>query len=134
MDRTLARTRLAEARVGRLATVTAGGAPHAVPCCFALVGDTVFTAVDAKPKSTTALRRVDNIRSSGIATLLADHYDEDWTKLWWVRVDGRARLLDTRQEGDRAVSALVDKYPQYHSVEIPGPFIALDVDRWTSWP
>ena len=88
------RDRVASARVGRLATVSPGGAPHIVPCCFALVDDVVYSAVDAKPKSTLALRRLDNLRVNPSTALLVDHYAEDWSTLWWVRVDGRGRVVD----------------------------------------
>jgi len=129
-----ARQRVSEASVGRLATLTADGRPHLVPCCFAVVGTTIYTAVDAKPKSTTALRRVDNIRADARVSLLVDHYDEDWTGLWWVRVDGRARLVDSASEQERAVGALVGKYPQYRYVAIPGPVVAIEPESWKAWP
>ena len=89
------RQRLAQARVGRLATVTADGRPHVVPVCFALAGGRIYTAVDAKPKSTRALQRLDNVRATGRASLLVDHYEEDWSQLWWVRVDGPAEVIDS---------------------------------------
>ena len=89
VDLVLAKQRVRDARVGRLGTVTPDGRPHLVPVCFALREETVYTAVDAKPKSTLALRRLANIEATPSASLLVDHYDEDWTHLWWVRVDGR---------------------------------------------
>src|ERR671910_394708 len=87
MDLATMRRRVFEARVGRLATGTAAGRAHLVPCCFMLDGDTVFSAVDAKPKSTLALRRLDNLRAHPAASLLVDHYSDDWSQLWWVRLD-----------------------------------------------
>jgi PPOX class probable F420-dependent enzyme len=123
--------------VARLGTVSADGRPHLVPCCFALApdtGDIIYTAVDAKPKSTLALKRVDNILRTGVASLLVDHYEEDWSALWWVRADGRARLVERPDERDRALAALRDKYEQYATVALPGPVIAIDVDRWSAWP
>lgn len=131
------RARLAEARVGRLGTVSTDGRPHLVPCCFALVGDTVYSAVDAKPKSTLALRRLANLRATGHASLLVDHYDEDWSTLWWVRVDGDGRVIESDHPGperDTALAALTAKYEQYRRTPPPGPVVALDVTRWRAWP
>jgi PPOX class probable F420-dependent enzyme len=129
-----ARRRVALARVARLATVSADGAPHVVPCVFALDGEVLFTAVDAKPKSTTALRRLDNIRAEPRVSLLVDHYDEDWTALWWVRVDGTARVVDAGPDRDRGVTALVAKYAQYRPAPPPGPVVVVAVRRWRCWP
>ena len=89
-----ARERLIRARVARLATVRADGSPHVVPFCFAIgEGDVLYTAVDAKPKSTLELKRLDNVRANPHVSVLVDHYDEEWTQLWWVRVDGPARRI-----------------------------------------
>jgi len=153
MDPALARRRIAAARVGRLGTVTGEGRPHLVPCCFALLdaGDTelpaggselprggsatVVTAVDAKPKSTLALRRLANVRAHPQVSLLVDHYDDaDWSALWWVRVDGTARVVDGGPERDRALAALVAKYPQYQRTPPPGPVISIDIATWRTWP
>ena len=86
-----ARGRFAAARVARLATADATGQPHLVPVTFAVAGDMVYTAVDAKPKRTTALRRLANVAANPRVSLLVDHYDDDWSRLWWVRADGRRR-------------------------------------------
>ena len=140
MDPQTLRERVAHARVGRLATVTADGAPHLVPCCFVLHGDVVYTAVDAvKNKRTAALQRLDNVRAQGHASLLVDHYDEDWSALWWIRVDGTARVLEPTAEADAeeaatARSLLAAKYEQYHRQPPPGAVIAIDVERWRGWP
>jgi PPOX class probable F420-dependent enzyme len=134
MDRDTMRARVAAARVGRLATVTPAGDPHVVPCCFVLDGDTVVSAVDAKPKSTLALRRIDNLRAHPRAALLVDHYDDDWSTLWWVRVDGDARVIDAGPERDRALDLLAAKYPQYRTRRPPGPVVAVAVTRWRAWP
>ena len=136
MDPAVARRRLAAARVARLGTVTDDGRPHLVPCCFALVDDdTVVTAVDAKPKSTLALRRLANVRAHPHASVLVDHYDDgDWSLLWWVRVDGTARVVDDGPERDRAVAALVARYAQYRRMPPPGAVIAVDVTTWRAWP
>jgi PPOX class probable F420-dependent enzyme len=128
------RLRLAAAPVGRLATVTPDGRPHVVPCCFALVDDVVVTAVDHKPKSTTALRRLENVRARPVASLVVDHYEDDWSALWWVRVDGAARVLDEGAERTAAIDALAAKYPQYAERPPQGPVLALDVRTWRAWP
>jgi PPOX class probable F420-dependent enzyme len=124
-----AEERLASARVGRLATVTADGRPHLVPVCFALHDGRIYTAVDAKPKGTTALKRLDNVRATGRASLLVDHYEEDWTRLWWVRVDGAAAIEDSETARD----ALAAKYEQYRAARPAGPVIAIAPERWRSW-
>jgi PPOX class probable F420-dependent enzyme len=134
MDRGLATQRVGDARVGRLGTVTLEGRPHLVPVCFALVDDIAYAAVDAKPKSTLALRRLRNIEETPATCLLVDHYDENWADLWWVRLDGSARVVGPGPEGERARDALRSKYPQYETVAIPGPVIALEISEWTAWP
>jgi PPOX class probable F420-dependent enzyme len=134
MDLSLARQRVHEASVGRLGTVTSSGRPHMVPCCFALCDDTAYTAVDAKPKSTFALRRIDNLVGNPAASLLIDHYEADWAALWWVRLDGTGRVVNSPVESEEAKRALTGKYPQYGRVAIPGPVIALDIETWRSWP
>ena len=126
--------RMAEAPVGRLATVRPDGRPHLVPCCFVLDGETLYSAVDAKPKSTLALRRLENIRAHPRACLLVDHYGEDWATLWWIRVDGAGRILDPGPEHDRALELLVAKYPQYQRDPPPGPVVAVDIVSWAAWP
>ena len=129
-----AREQFEKARVGRLATTTPEGRPHLVPVVFALVGNNVWTAVDAKPKSTRSLRRLANIESNPRVSMLVDQYDDDWSGLWWVRVDGDATVLPVDAEGGRlALSALAEKYPQYAALAPPGPLICIVVDSWTSW-
>jgi PPOX class probable F420-dependent enzyme len=127
--RAIAEERLALARVGRLATVTAAGRPHVVPVCFALDRGRIVTAIDAKPKATTELARLENVRATGRASLLVDHYAEDWSQLWWVRVDGIAEVLHS----DRAIDALAAKYEQYREARPAGPVIAIEPERWRSW-
>jgi PPOX class probable F420-dependent enzyme len=124
------RARVAAARVGRLATVRADGRPHLVPVCFALVADELVTVVDAKPKSTTALRRLDNVRAHPEVALLVDHYDDDWSTLWWVRVDGSARV---ETDLSRYTDALASKYVQYAATPPAGPAIVVSSLRFTSW-
>jgi len=121
---------VAGARIARLATVSPGGRPHIVPVCYALVGDAIVTAIDAKPKSTRQLRRLANLRSRPEAALLVDHYAEDWTRLWWVRVDGRAEIVD---RDAAARDALAAKYPQYVAEPPEGPFVYLRPFGWTGW-
>ena len=128
------RRRVGEARSGVLSTVTAEGRPHAVPCCFVLEGEVVYSAVDAKPKSTLALRRLDNLAANPAACLLVDRYDDDWSQLWWIRVDGTGRVLTDGDERGRALDLLAAKYPQYQATRPPGPVIALDVTAWRAWP
>ena len=134
MDLALATQRVGDARVGHLGTITHDGRPHLVPVCFALLGEVAYTAVDAKPKSSLNLRRLQNIEATPGTCLLVDHYDEDWTHLWWIRLDGTARVVGSASEKERARNALTTKYPQYRTVAIPGPVIALDVARWLMWP
>ena len=126
--------RIADARVGRLATVTDTGRPHVVPCCFVLIGDVIYSAIDAKPKSTHLLQRVRNIEVNPRASLLVDHYDEDWATLWWIRLDGSARTVTTATERSDALDLLAAKYPQYVEQPPPGPVLAIDVTGWRAWP
>ena len=129
----VARRRFAEARFARLATVSDAG-PHLVPVVFAMVGEQVVTAVDGKPKSTTKLRRLAHIAAHPQVSLLVDHADEDWSTLWWVRLDGTAAVheIDTPLGRD-AVVALRAKYPQYGRVALPGPVIVVTPTRWVTW-
>jgi PPOX class probable F420-dependent enzyme len=120
--------------VGHLATVTSELRAHLVPCCFVLDGDTVYSAIDTKPKTTIDLRRVQNLRSNGAASLLVDHYDEDWTTLWWVRVDGTGRVVEDAVEHRHAIELLSAKYEQYVDSPPPGPVLAMDIDVWRMWP
>ena len=128
-----ARRRFAAARVARLATAGADGRPHLVPIVFAVAGDTIYSAVDRKPKRTTALRRLANVVDNPRVAVLADHYEEDWAALWWVRADGAARVLDAGDEARSAVARLTERYAQYRSSPPPGPVLAVDVERWAGW-
>ena len=134
MDHATARVRLRDARVGRLATITADGRPHIVPCCFILHARTIYSVVDAKPKSTLDLRRLQNLRANPSCSLLVDHYDEDWSKLWWVRVDGSGRFIADGDERERALGLLAGKYEQYRETPPPGGVVAIDIERWRMWP
>ncbi len=128
-----ARARFAEASVAYLATVGADGAPHIVPVTFALDGDVIYTAVDAKPKRGTRLRRFDNVAANPRVSVLVDRYDDDWARLWWARADGNARVVTDGDELERVLSALRERYPQYASVALTGPAMAIAVDRWSGW-
>jgi PPOX class probable F420-dependent enzyme len=134
VDDAILRQRVEAARVGRLATVRPDGRPHVVPCCFVLVDATVYSAVDAKPKSTLALQRLRNLAASPAASLVVDHYEEDWTQLWWIRLDGAARVLESGPERAAAIGTLTAKYSQYVDAPPPGAVIALDVETWRAWP
>lgn len=122
------------ARVARLATVDPDGRPNPVPVVFVLEGDTVYSSVDAKPKRTPRLRRLENVGRDPLAVaLLVDHYEEDWPALWWVRLRGRARVLEDGPERERALRLLAEKYPQYRDMPPQGPVFALDVAEWRGW-
>jgi PPOX class probable F420-dependent enzyme len=127
-----ARELFAGARVARLATVAATGRPHLVPIVFALDGDVVFSAVDAKPKRTMALKRLENIAANPRVALLADHYDEDWDALWWARADGVARVASDA-DARRGIALLAGRYEQYRAAPPRGPVIAVAVERWSGW-
>jgi len=133
VDEREARSRFSAGRVARLATVRPDGSPHLVPVVFALDGSTVVFAVDDKPKGTRELRRLANIRADPRVSVLVDHYDEDWPALWWVRVDGRARVIDAGPALDRAVALLAGKYSQYAAGPPPGPAVLIDVETWRWW-
>ena len=123
---------LAGARVARLATAGAGG-PHLVPVVFAQYDGALWVPVDGKPKRHTRLRRLANIRANPRVSLLIDHYEEDWHALWWVRVDGRASVLEPGEDGfDGAHAALRDKYPQYASVSIVSA-IRIEIEDVSHW-
>jgi PPOX class probable F420-dependent enzyme len=123
-------SRFALARVAHLATVDAAQTPHLVPMVFALAGDVIYSAVDGKPKRSRALRRLANIAANPRVSVLADHYEEDWSRLWWVRADGLARVLDESPQG---LAALVARYSQYRATPPAGPFVEITVQRWSAW-
>ena len=129
----VARRLVRDARVARLATIDPDGSPNLVPFCFALVGDTLYSAVDAKPKERPNLQRLANIDRDPRVAVLVDRYDEDWTAVWWVRVRGQARVLDDDGERERGLSALTQKYPQYVDEPPSGPVIAIAARSWRGW-
>lgn len=117
-------------RVARLATVGADGRPHVVPICFALDGGTLYTAVDEKPKSTRRLRRLANIEANPRVEIVVDHWEEDWSRLWWVRLAGRATVVE---QDDRALELLQAKYPQYRADPPAGPFVVVQIESRREW-
>jgi PPOX class probable F420-dependent enzyme len=128
------RDRLITARVARLATVDPTGAPHLVPIVFALDGDRIVTPIYHKPKRSTRLQRLANIASEQRVAVLADHYDEDWSRLWWVRADGVAALLEPGGPGHAPAARLLsERYSQYRSHPLEGSIIEITVTRWTGW-
>ena len=128
-----AQVRLGTARVARLATAGGDGQPHLVPVTFAVDGDLIYTAVDHKPKKSTNLRRLRNIRENPRVALLADHYDEDWDLLWWARVDGWASVVEDELALEHPLDVLADRYEQYRGNRPAGPVIVIQVDRWKGW-
>ncbi len=138
LDAATARQRFAGARMARLATAGSDGQPHLVPFTFALdchpgQEDRIYSAVDAKPKRTTDLRRLQNIRANPRVAVLADHYEDDWDALWWVRADGRATILDEAAAMTPAFALLAGRYHQYREQPPGGPVICIRVTRWTGW-
>jgi PPOX class probable F420-dependent enzyme len=128
------RAAVAAARVARLGTVNDRGGVDLVPITFATLGEHVLvTAVDHKPKSTTALRRLDNIRARPEVAVLVDHYEEDWIRLWWVRLRGLGTVVEAGPQHDAAVDALVAKYPQYRGRRPAGAVIVIRVTQRLFW-
>jgi PPOX class probable F420-dependent enzyme len=117
--------------LARLATIRPDGSPRVVPICFALHGDTLYTAVDEKPKRTRRLARLADIERDPRVEVLIDHYDEDWSRLWWVRLRGSARVVES---DERALELLTAKYPEYLESPPQGPFIVVDIDEQIGWP
>jgi PPOX class probable F420-dependent enzyme len=120
-------------RVATLATLSADGRPHLVPVVFARDGSDLVTAVDGKPKTGKVLARIENIARDPRVTLLAHLYDEDWSKLWWMRLDGTASLEESGEPFGRALTALRNRYPQYESVALTGPVIRITVEKTATW-
>ena len=123
----------AAAPVGVLATVRPDGRAHAVPIVFAVGNNHLYSAVDHKPKSTSRLARLENIAAHPQVSVLAQHYDDDWERLWWVRVDGEASVLESSADRQMAVGLLVAKYRQYQDRAPTGEVIAVRIDQITGW-
>ena len=127
---------LGTARVGRLATASGDGRPLVVPVCYAFDGTRLYSAVDAKPKRTRDLRRLRNVAENPRVSLVVDEYHEEWTRLRYVIVDGRAEILSAGDEFTRAIDLLVAKYPQYRGLGLPretGTVIRITPDRVLPW-
>ena len=141
LDSAEARRRFASRPVARLATAGPDGRPHLVPFTFALAagegdpgpGDRLYSAVDAKPKSSPDLRRLRNIRADPQVCVLADHYEDDWDRLWWARADGHATILEDPAAMALALELLARRYPRYREQAPGGPVISIRVARWTGW-
>jgi PPOX class probable F420-dependent enzyme len=133
MDAGEMRERVRNARVGRLATVSPDGRPHLVPLCFALDCDVLYSAVDEKPKRSKRLKRLENIQNHPHVAVIVDHYEEDWTRLWWVRLEGTARVLEDGPEREHGLELLRSKYEQYRLEPPTGAVIAVRVERWRGW-
>lgn len=123
---------VSEARVARLGTTDPDGAPNLVPICFALEGDTLYSGVDQKPKTTKKLRRLENIARDPRVMVLVDHYEDHWDRVWWVRLRGRARVLE-EEDSARGKALLIDKYPQYVEDPPEDDLLGIEVDRWVGW-
>jgi PPOX class probable F420-dependent enzyme len=133
MDDGEALQRLAAARAGRFASITPDGRPHVVVVTFAMIGRNVVHMIDEKPKTTHQLQRLQNVETLPVATMLVDHYDEDWRQLWWVRVDGEVVIEKDGDNWWEARSRLKEKYRQYRNAPPSGPAIFLSIDRVTHW-
>jgi PPOX class probable F420-dependent enzyme len=131
------RVKLETARIARLATLDAKGSPHMVPICFVCDGSVFYSGIDRKPKRVAAnsLARLKNIAQTPQVALLVDHYDEDWTRLWYVLVRGEAELVSDSAERERAIQLLRAKYPQYDADMLAGdaPVLRITPARITAW-
>lgn len=133
MDEQEARQRFSAAQIARLATVRPDGAPHVVPVVFALAGDELYVVVDHKPKRTHRLQRLVNLRAEPRCSLLVDHYEADWSALWWVRADGVAAVVDEPDAEHPGLQALSARHHTYRVQPPDGPLIIVTVSRWSGW-
>ena len=124
---------MAGARSGHLGTVRPDGRPHVVVVTFAVADGNIVTAIDHKPKRTERLQRLINIEGSPWVTFLVDHYENDWTRLWWARADGPATIHVSGDVREAAIEALSAKYDQYRQQPPQGPVIVIEPDRVISW-
>ncbi|MDP9143749.1 MAG: TIGR03668 family PPOX class F420-dependent oxidoreductase [Actinomycetota bacterium] len=125
--------RLASAPVGRFASITPDGRPHLVAVTFAVTDGALAHMIDNKPKTTRRLQRLRNVEMTPRASLLVDNYDDDWSALWWIRIDGEASVETVGEQWGNARAALVEKYSQYRESPPDGPAIFLSIDRVTHW-
>lgn len=129
-----ARAFLAARRVGHLATADAEGAPHVVPVCYAVEGDALYITIDQKPKGKARLKRLGNIAENPQVAVVVDRYDEDWSRLGWLMLRGRAEILESGAEHDMAQALLRARYPQLDKMAIDDlPVIALRITTVTQW-
>ncbi len=134
MDDFEVRERFAAAPVARLATVRPDGGPHLVPVTFAVsLPSTLYLVVDEKPKRSRDLQRLTDIEEEGRVSLLVDHYEDAWSQLWWIRVDGRARIVHDPDVWRSGLALLARKYPQYVADPPAGPAVIVEVERWRHW-
>jgi PPOX class probable F420-dependent enzyme len=124
---------LLRSRRGVLGTIGPDGSPNVLPVCYTWAGDVIWTAIDAKPKSTDQLQRVRDVKAHPHITFMVDRWDEDWTRLAWLQAHGSASILPGGPETEKAYAALRDKYHQYDDTKLDGPVIRIDVDRWVGW-
>lgn len=124
---------MTQARVARLATTGSDGRPHLVPITFAFVDEVLYSTVDAKPKRSNDLKRLRNIAAHPEVCVLVDAYDEDWSRLWWCRLDGRASVVSEGERFRAALVALTEKYAQYREGPPSGPVIVVDVTKASGW-
>ena len=116
-----------------MGTVDDRGRPHLVPIVFAYQDRCLYTAVDQKPKSTHRLKRLRNIDANPRVSVLVDHYDDDWTRLWWIRIDGTARVIESGRRFEEAITLLTHKYRPYLTQPPPGPVIEVRVETIRAW-
>jgi PPOX class probable F420-dependent enzyme len=134
LDPGVQRTRFAAAPVARLATLRPDGSPRLVPITFAVVDGLICSAVDeVKPKTTTRLARLADVERDPRVALVVDHYADDWSQLWWVRVDGSAAVHRDGELWERGIAALVVKYPPYAAAPPSGPLLVVSPTRWAGW-
>lgn len=133
MNQAEAMERVSLVPVGRFATTYPSGEPHIIPVTFAVVGNAIVHMVDQKPKMTQHLQRIVNIEASPNVSLLVDEYDDDWDQLWWVRIDGLARVATSGSDWRDARSALIKKYAQYREWPPAGQVVYLEITKVTSW-
>jgi PPOX class probable F420-dependent enzyme len=133
MDSEEMRRRVSGANVARLATVGPDGRPHIVPITFALDHDTIYFAIDFKPKKTADLQRLRNIETNPSVSVLVDHYEDDWTMLWWVRADGRASIVIDGAVFEKGIALLAHRYAQYGAARPAGPVVSISIERMTGW-
>jgi PPOX class probable F420-dependent enzyme len=133
MDERQMRSRVAEARAARVGTVDERGRTHLVPIVFVIDGDTLYSATAAGPR---LVKRLRNLQRDPRVAILVDAYDEDWSKVWWVRMRGHGRSIEDGPERDHALRLLWERYPQFRSIppsEAAGPVMAVDIEEWSGW-